>query len=65
MPKFICEVHEEVHATIEVEVIARSKKQAAQLAREAWVNNAKGEMSEAVEDRWVEVDGEVIETKED
>lgn len=65
MPLFNVEVHEQVHATIDLKVRAKTKEEAAQLAREAWVINGRGELNEAVEGRWVEIDGELIETKED
>lgn len=59
------EVHEEVHATIYLEVQASSPEDAAKRARHEWVTNGKGDMSEAVEDRWVEIDGETMDTTEE
>lgn len=64
MPKFNCVVHEEVKVTITVEVEAETKEGAAQIARDAWVNNGEGEKHEAVNERWVEIDRDLIETED-
>lgn len=65
MPKFKCRVIEEVKCYVEIEVEARSKKAAAQLARDMWVNDGLGEKYEEVDERWVEIEGERVETKGD
>ena len=64
MPKFQCDVVEEVRVSITLEVEADTKEEAAQTAREAWVANGDGDMREEVNERWVEIDGEVIETED-
>lgn len=48
---------EDVKAEIRVTVKAATKQLAAQAARDAWVIDGKGELSEAVLERDVEIDG--------
>jgi len=67
VPEFKCKVRETVAVTIPITIVAKTKKEAAQIARNAWVNMAEGKekMQEEVEDRWVEVDGDFVETEGD
>lgn len=65
MPQYEVEVKEEVTATIKFTIIADSKEEAANQARHQWVTNGEGSPNEAVNERWVEVDGEFIETSEE
>jgi hypothetical protein len=65
VPKFKCVVREEVKCFIELEIEADTPEQAAQAARDQWVDNGAGEKREEVHERWVEIDGELVETEGD
>jgi predicted TIM-barrel enzyme len=65
MAKFKCVVCEEVEVFIELEVEADTQEAAAQMARDFWVNNSVGVKHENVRERWVEIDGAIVETEGD
>lgn len=65
MKTYTVEIVEDVTATILVKVQARNKQEAAQMARDAWVVNGEGEMSEVVNDRTTAIDGIVFETTDE
>ena len=62
MPKFECEVVEEVRCVVILDVEAGTREEAAQIARNLWVENGEGDKHEAVLERWVEIDGEIVES---
>jgi hypothetical protein len=62
MPTFKVIVKEEVLASIEYEIEANTKEDAAIIGLRKWVIDGEGEAQESVGDRWAEVDGEIIES---
>jgi hypothetical protein len=65
MPQFIVQIIEDVTATITLTVAAKSAKEAAKKARHAWVTNGQGELSEAVNEREVYINGTHFETTDE
>lgn len=61
MPMFKCRVVEEVTAHIDFDIEADTPEQAAKIAHDRWVEEGIGQLEESVDERYVEVNGEVVE----